>query len=74
MSTLVEIQLAIETLEPEARKALGMWLESQNDARLDPADEEALLESLDEAANEIDGGKGISLDDARKVIRGWSGR
>ena len=38
------------------------------------SEETALLISLDQAAAELDSGKGIPLDRVREKIRGWAGK
>jgi len=76
MSTLAEIESAIECLPVAEREALEGRLLSRRfglDA-LDAAERAALLASLDEAEREIDGGRGLSADDLRRDVRAWAGR
>ncbi len=76
MSTLAEIESAIERLSVAEREALEGRLLSRRfglDA-LDAAERAALLASLDEAECEIDGGRGLSADDLRRDVRAWAGR
>jgi len=76
MSTIAEIESAIERLPVAEREALEGRLLSRRfglDA-LDAAERAALLASLDEAEREIDGGRGLSADDLRRDVRAWAGR
>ena len=74
MSTLVEIQDAVAQLPSNERKALQLWLNSQAEPELTAQEEQRLLRSLDEALRDIDAGKGVSLDEARKKIGSWAAR
>jgi len=71
MSTLLEIQEAITHLNPQEKDALSLWLNSQASPMITQADEEALLRSLDEAAQDLDAGKGVPLDEVRKRMGSW---
>ena len=76
MSTIAEIESAIERLPVTEREALEGRLLSRRfglDA-LDATERAALLASLDEAEREIDGGRGLSADDLRRDLRAWAGR
>jgi len=76
MSTIAEIESAIERLPVAEREALEGRLLSRRfglDA-LDATERAALLASLDEAEREIDGGRGLSADDLRRDVRAWAGR
>ena len=76
MSTIAEIESAIELLPVADREALEGRLLSRRfglDA-LDATERAALLASLDEAEREIDGGRGLSADDLRRDVRAWAGR
>ena len=76
MSTIAEIESAIERLPVAEREALEGRLLSRRfglDA-LDAAERAALLASLDEAEREIDGGRDLSADDLRRDVRAWAGR
>ena len=76
MSTLAEIESAIEHLPDVEREALESRLLSRRfglDA-LDAAARAALLASLDEAEREVDAGRGLSADDLRRDVRSWAGR
>ncbi|HEV2693800.1 MAG TPA: hypothetical protein VG347_12985 [Verrucomicrobiae bacterium] len=74
MNTLAEIQDAVAHLPGNERKALQLWLNSQNSPELTAQEEQRLLRSLDEAVRDIDAGKGVSLDEVRKKVGSWSGR
>lgn len=74
MSTLVEIQDAVGQLAGNERKALQLWLDSQSEPLLTAQEEQRLLRSLDEAARDIDAGKGVSAGDVRKRIGSWAAR
>jgi hypothetical protein len=74
MSTLVEIQDAVVRLSSDERKALQLWLNSQSEPILTPREEERLLRSLDDAASDIDSGKGLSLNDVRKRVASWAAK
>ena len=71
MSTLVEIQDAVAHLPSNERKALQLWLNSQAETELTGPEEQRLLRSLDEAARDIEAGKGLSLDEVRKRVGSW---
>jgi hypothetical protein len=74
MSTLVEIQDAVAHLPSNERKALQLWLNSQSEPELTAQEEQRLLLSLNEAVRDIDAGKGISLDEARKRVGSWAAK
>jgi hypothetical protein len=74
MNTLAEIQDAVAHLPGNERKALQLWLNSQSAPELTAQEEQRLLRSLDEAARDIDAGKGVSLDEARKRVGSWAAR
>jgi hypothetical protein len=74
MSTIAEIQEAIEKLPASEKSALAAWLQSKQELILSEAEEAALLTRLDNAAAELDCGKGIPLDRVREKIRGWAGK
>ncbi len=71
MSTLVEIQEAVAHLPGNERQALQLWLNSQIEAELTAEDEQRLLDSLDEAARDIDAGKGVPMEEVRKRVGSW---
>lgn len=74
MSTLTEIQDAVTQLTPDEKKALSLWLNSQAAGDLSSEDERRLLRSLDEAVQSIDAGRGVPLEDVRKVVNSWAAR
>lgn len=74
MSTLAEIQAAITRLGNDERAALSIWLESQSAPTLSPSDEQRLLRSLDEAIRDVEAGKGVPLEEARRLVASWAAR
>ena len=74
MSTLVEIQDAVARLPGNERKALQLWLNSQNEPELTAEEERRLLRSLDEAVRDIDAGKGLPMNDVRKRVASWAAK
>ena len=74
MSTITEIQAAIEKLPTNEKTALAAWLQSQEEPIMSEAEERALLARLDKAAAELDAGKGVPLERVREKIRGWAGK
>ena len=74
MSTLAEIQDAVARLPSNERKALQLWLNSQSEPELTAQEEQRLLRSVDEAARDIDAGKGVSIDEVRKRVGSWAGK
>ena len=74
MSTLIEIQEAVAHLPSNERKALQLWLNSQTEPEMTAQEEQRLLRSLDEAVRDIDAGKGVPIDDARKRVGSWAAK
>ena len=72
MSTITEIQEAIDRLPEKEKSALAAWLQSQAEPMMSKAEEAALLARLDKAAAELDGGEGVPLGRVREKIRGWA--
>jgi hypothetical protein len=72
MSTLVEIQDAVAHLPSKEREALQLWLNSQSEPELTAQEEQRLLRSLDEAARDVDAGKGVLIDEVRKRVGSWA--
>ena len=68
MSTLIEIQDAVAQLPSNEKKALQLWLNSQTEPEMTAQEEQHLLCSLDEAARDIDAGKGVSMEEVRKRV------
>ena len=73
MSTIAEIQEAIQKLPANEKSALAVWLQSQEEPMISEAEEKALLARLDKAAAELDAGKGIPLARAsgKNPWMGW---
>jgi hypothetical protein len=74
MSTMVEIQSAIEELPVGEQKALSVWLASFEDAPMSAQEEAALLASLDRAASQLDAGQGVSSDQVRNLVKAWAAK
>ena len=74
MSTMTEIQEAIEKLPSSEKSALAAWLQSKEEPIMSEAEETVLLARLDKAAAELDAGKGVPLERVREEIRGWAGK
>ena len=74
MSTLTEIQEAVTRLGVDEKKALLLWLNSQTAPELRAEDEQRLLRSLDEAIRDVNAGKGVSIEDARKLVPSWAAK
>lgn len=72
MSTITEIQEAIGRLPTKEKSALAAWLQSQEESILSETEETALLAHLDNAARELDTGKGVPIERVREKIRGWA--
>jgi hypothetical protein len=69
MSTITEIQEAIEKLPSSEKSVLAAWLQSKEEPIMSEAEETALLARLDKAAAELDAGKGVPLERVREKIR-----
>jgi hypothetical protein len=74
VSTIVEIQEAIQKLPAKEKQALSAWLSSQDDFSMSAQEEAALLASLDRAASQLDEGKGVPLDAVRGLVRQWASK
>lgn len=72
MSTMTQIQQAIEKLPAAEKTALSIWLRSQSEPELSEAEEAALLAALDKAALELDSGLGQSIDQVRGLASQWA--
>jgi hypothetical protein len=72
MSTIAEIQRAIESLPREEQEALAAWMEARTEPVLTPAEEELLLARLDEASTQLDAGRGVPLEDVRVMLGRWT--
>ena len=74
VSTMTEIQGAIEKLPVKEKKALSTWLSSQDESEMSADEEAALLASLDKAAQQLDAGRGVPIDRARNMVRQWASK
>jgi hypothetical protein len=74
MSTITEIQEAIEKLPANEKSALAAWLQSKEEPVMSEAEEKALLARLDKASAELDAGEGVPPGRVREKIRGWAGK
>ena len=74
MSTVTEIQAAIQKLSPKEKSTLTTWLESQEEPVMSEAEEAALLARLDKAACELEAGQGVPLDQVRGRVGKWAAR
>jgi hypothetical protein len=74
VSTITEIQKAIEKLPASEKSALSAWLLSKEEPIMSESEEAALLARLDKADAELDAGKGVPLAQVRERIRGWAGK
>ena len=74
MSNLIEIQDAVAQLPSIERKALQVWLNSQSEPEIAPHEEQQLLRSLDAAIRDVDSGKGVSMEEARKRVSSWAAK
>ena len=72
--SFAEIQDTVTKLSDNERKALLTWLVSEDQPEISAKEEQKLLCSLDEAARDIDAGKGVSIDDVRKRVGSWVAR
>lgn len=70
----MEIQDAIVKLSPSEKSTLTVWLESQAEPVMSEAQEAALLARLDQAAHELDAGRGVPLDQVRSRVAKWASR
>lgn len=74
MSTLAEIQEAITSLRDEEKAALSTWLQSQSAPAMSVENEQRLLCSIDEAIRDVDAGKGVPIEEARKLVASWAAK
>ncbi len=74
MSSVMEIQEAIEKLSPKEKSTLTAWLQSQEEPVMSQTQEAALLARLDQAARDLDSGKGIPLEQVRGMLGKWATR
>ena len=66
MSTVTEIETAIEKLPLNAQHRLAAWL----DSKLWP-ETPAMLAAIDEAERSLAGEGGVPVEDVRKNLRQW---
>ncbi len=66
MSTVTEIEAAIERLAPEAQRELGDWLNSRLSEETP-----AILAAIDEADRSLATEGGVAVDDVRRNLRQW---
>lgn len=76
MSTVQEIEAAIEQLPVEERDVLESRLLARRCGlgALSREEEAALLASLDEAERDIDGGRKLSGGQLRDALHSWTGK
>ena len=72
MSTVAELQQRIATLPKAEKAALTAWLESQEEPVLSPVEVASLLASLDKAAQQLDAGQGMPVEQARGLVAKWA--
>ena len=73
MSSLGEIQEAIEKLSPEQRRELRQWLEAFEADGVEESDE--LMAAVDEGIRVLEAQGGVPLEQARKRFRDrWHSR
>ena len=68
MSTVIEIQEAVEKLSPKDQAALTVWLQSREEPILSKEEEAALLASLDKAAAQLGAGQGVPIEAVRERV------
>jgi hypothetical protein len=66
MSTVTEIESALERLSVDAQREVAAWLE----ARLWP-ETPAMLAAIDEAERSLSEEGGVPVEDVRKNLRSW---
>jgi hypothetical protein len=66
MSTVTEIESALERLPVDAQREVAAWL----DARLWP-ETPAMLAAIDEAERSLSEEGGVPVEDVRKNLRSW---
>ena len=67
----MEIQEAVAKLRDDEKAALSLWLNSQAAPAINAQEEQQLLRSLDDAIREVDAGRGVSVQDAHKLVASW---
>ncbi|MCE0523139.1 MAG: hypothetical protein LV480_09535 [Methylacidiphilales bacterium] len=71
MSTVQEIQEAIVQLPEEARMVLLQWIHSREET-VPSLDDPELLRQAEEGARQLDAGRGITLEEARRLTSQWT--
>lgn len=74
VSTVAEIQEAIERLSATDRAALTAWVESQEEPAMSEREEAALLASLKKAERELESGQGVAIEEVRTRVANWATR
>ena len=74
MSTITEIQQAIQKLPAKEKRALSAWFVSQREQSMSDAEEAQLLASLDRAAKQLDEGQGVPIEAVRGLVRKWASK
>jgi len=74
VNTVIEIQHAIEKLPKRDKEALAAWLSSDEDIVMAEEEEAALLASLDKAAQQLDAGQGVAIDEVRRMAPRWAAK
>ena len=74
MSTLTEIQEAIQGLQQKEQEALAVWLNSKHLPPLNPGETRDLLATLDQEVISLKNGKGVSLKNAHRLVGSWAGK
>ena len=74
MSSVREIQEAFEKLSPKEKSTLTAWLQSQEEPVMSQTQKAVLLARLDQAAHDLDSGKGIPLEQVRGMVGKWATR
>lgn len=70
----MEIQEAVAKLRDDEKAALSLWLNSQAAPAINAQEEQQLLRSLDDAIREVDAGRGVSVQDAHKLVAASAAR
>ena len=72
MSSMTEIQEAIQRLPTKEKEALTIWLSTKENREMSDNEEAALLASLDQAAQQLDAGQGVPIDQVRHRMLQWA--
>jgi hypothetical protein len=70
MSTVQEIQNAIAELPEQERLRLINWIHSQEEDEL--GNDPDTLREAEEGARQLDAGRGVTLEEARKLASKWT--